>query len=105
MDVSKLSKNTIWIDNTSRPFASIKTDRGEVQINGDKKDKYGLLEKVNTAVVHTVGISSDSPAREVSALNRRLSEFRSLGFDVQRINVGRDESLVYIKRKLFTKEF
>ncbi len=76
-----------------------------MQINGDKKDKYGLLEKVNTAVVHTVGISSDSPAREVSALNRRLSEFRSLGFDVQRINVGRDESLVYIKRKLFTKEF
>lgn len=104
-EVSKLSKNTIWIDNVKRPHGVFKADGKEIHLTGDKKDKYGLLDKVNTAVVHTVGISSDSTKREITALNKRLKEFRDIGFDIQRINVSRDESIVYIKRKLFTRRF
>lgn len=104
-DVSKMSPNTIWIENTSTPHALLKNSSGATQISGDKKDKYGLLEHVNTAVVHISGIDRSAPSREITRLNRQLSEIRSRGFDVQRISVGEYESVAYIKRKLFTRAF
>lgn len=48
-DVAKLSRNTVWIENTNRPHAVLKNSQGTVQVQGDKKDKYGILENVNTA--------------------------------------------------------
>lgn len=104
-DVAKLSQNTIWIENTSTPHAVLKNSSGTVQVKGDKKDKYGILENVNTAVVHISGVDRSTPTREVTKLNKQLDEIRSRGFDVQRISVSEYESVAYIKRKLFTKVF
>lgn len=104
-DISKMSPNTIWIENTSNPHAILRNSLGSTQIRGDKKDKYGLLENVNTAVVHISGVDRSEPKREVTRLNKQLSEIRSRGFDVQRISVGEYESVAYIKRKLFTRAF
>lgn len=104
-DVAKLSQNTVWIENTSTPHAVLKNSQGVVQVRGSKKDKYGILENVNTAVVHLSGVERSTPVREVAKLNKQLGEIRSRGFDVQRISVGEYESVVYIKRKLFTKAF
>lgn len=104
-DVAKLSQNTIWIENTSTPHAVLKNSQGTVQVQGNKKDKYGILENVNTAVVHLSGVDRSTPTREVTKLNKQLNEIRSRGFDVQRISVGEYESVAYIKRKLFTRAF
>ncbi len=104
-DVAKLSQNTVWIENTNTPHAVLKNSRGSVQVKGDKKDKYGLLENVNTAIVHLSGVDRSTPKREVTRLNKQLREIRSRGFDVQRISVGEFESVAYIKRKLFTRGF
>ena len=104
-DVAKLSQNTVWVENTRTPHAVLKNSQGTVQIQGDKKDKYSILENVNTAVVHLSGVDRSTPAREVTRLNKQLGEIRSRGFDVQRISVGEFESVAYIKRKLFTKAF
>ena len=104
-DVAKLSQNTVWIENTNRPHAVLKNSQGTVQVQGDKKDKYGILENVNTAVVHLSGIDRSAATREVTKLNKQLNEIRSRGFDVQRISVGEYESVAYIKRKLFTRAF
>jgi len=81
-DVAKLSQNTIWIENTSTPHAVLKNSQGTVQVQGNKKDKYGILENVNTAVVHLSGVDRSTPTREVTKLNKQLNEIRSRGFDV-----------------------
>ena len=104
-EVVKESPNTIWIANTNRPHASIKYDGKVIQMTGDKKDKFGLLDKVNTAVVHLSGVSKDDPKREVNNLNKQLNEIRAIGFDIPRINVSSDETIAYVKRKLFTRQF
>lgn len=104
-EVAKLSPNTVWIENTNAPHAVLKNSRGTTQVRGDKKDKYGLLEHVNTAVVHISGVDRSNPTREITKLNKQLGEIRSRGFDVQRISVGEYESVAYIKRKLFTRSF
>lgn len=104
-EVAKLSPNTVWIENTSTPHAVLKNSQGIAQVRGDKKDKYGLLERVNTAVVHISGVDRSNPTREITKLNKQLGEIRSRGFDVQRISVGEYESVAYIKRKLFTRSF
>lgn len=104
-EVAKMSQNTIWAENTSTPHALMKNSRGTVQVVGNKKDKYGLLENVNTAVVHISGIDRGNPTREIAKVNKQLGEIRSRGFDVQRVSIGEYESLVFVKRKLFTKEF
>ena len=104
-DVLKMSPNTIWVENTNTPHALLRNSSGTVQIKGDKKDKYGLLENVNTAVVHISGVDRSEPTREITKLNKALSEIRSRGFDVQRISVGEYESVAYIKRRLFTRAF
>ena len=104
-DVAKLSQNTVWLENTSNPHALLKNSQGEVHVKGDKRDKYRILENVNTAVVHLSGVDKSNPAREVTKLNKQLGEIRSRGFDVQRISVGEFESVAYIKRKLFTRSF
>lgn len=104
-DVSKMSPNTIWMENTNTPHALLKNSTGTAQVRGSKRDKYSLLEHVNTAVVHLSGIDRGDPKREVTKLNKQLSEIRSRGFDVQRISVGELESVAYIKRKLFSRGF
>lgn len=104
-EVTKESKNTIWIENTNRPHAVIHTDKGEMHLTGNKKDKYALLNNVNTAVVHLSGIDRGDSKRDVNRLNKQLNEIKSLGFDVPRINVGNDETIAYIKRKLFTRRY
>ena len=96
-DVAKLSQNTIWVENTSTPHAVLKNSQGTVQVQGNKKDKYGLLENVNTAVVNLSGVDRSTPTREVTKLNKQLNEIRSRGFDFQRISVGEYESVAYIK--------
>lgn len=104
-EVAKLSVNTVWIENTNTPHAVLKNSQGTVQIRGEKRDKYGLLDNVNTAVVHLSGVDRGNPTREITKLNKQLGEIRSRGFDVQRISVGEFESVAYIKRKLFTRSF
>lgn len=104
-EVAKLSQNTVWIENTNTPHAVLKNSQGTTQVRGDKRDRYGLLEHVNTAVVHLSGVDRSNPTREITKLNKQLSEIRSRGFDVQRISVGEFESMAYIKRKLFTRSF
>lgn len=104
-DVAKLSLNTVWIENTNTPHAVLKNGSGTTQVRGDKKEKYGLLEHVNTAVVHLSGVDRSNPTREITKLNKQLGEIRSRGFDVQRISVGEFGSVAYIKRKLFTRSF
>lgn len=104
-EVTKESPNTIWIANTNRPHAQIKHDGKVIQMQGDKKDRFGLLDKVNTAVVHLSGISKGDPKREVTTLNKQLNEIRAIGFDIPRINVASDETIAYVKRKLFTRQF
>lgn len=105
LEVTKQSPNTIWIANTNRPHALIKDGKKEMHLQGDKRNKYGLLDNVNTAVVHLSGIDSGDSKREVNRLNKQLSEIRSLGFDVPRINIGRDETVAYVKRKLATRRY
>ena len=104
-ETSKESKNSIWIENTSRPHANIKTEKGEMHLQGNKKDKYSLLDKVNTAVVHISGVEKDNPKREVTKLNKQLKTIRDLGFDIPRITVGYDETIAYVKRNLFTRQY
>lgn len=104
-EVTKSSKNTIWIENTNRPHAVIRTDKGELHLTGNKKDKYKLLDNVNTAVVHLSGIDRGDSKRDINRLNKQLNEIKTLGFDVPRINVGTDETIAYIKRKLFTRRY
>lgn len=104
-ETTKESKNSIWIENTNRPHAIIKTEKGEMHIQGDKKDKYFLLDKVNTAVVHLSGVEKGDPKREITKLNKQLKNIRDLGFDIPRITVGHDETIAYVKRKLFTREY
>lgn len=104
-EVARMSPNTIWAENTNTPHAVLKNSQGTTQVRGDRKDKYGLLEHVNTAVVHVSGVDRGNPTREITKLNKQLGEIRSRGFDVQRISVGEFESVVYVKRKLFTREF
>lgn len=104
-EVVKESANTVWIANTNRPHAIIKTENGKMHLQGDKRDKYSLLDRVNTAVVHLSGIDPGDSKREVDRLNKQLSEIKSLGFDVPRINVSKDETVAYVKRKLFTRRY
>ena len=37
-DISKMSPNTIWIENTSNPHAILRNSLGSTQIRGNKKD-------------------------------------------------------------------
>lgn len=104
-EVSGESKNTIWIENTSRPHAIIRTEKATIQMTGDRKDKYALLDEVNTAVVHLSGVAKDNPKREITKLNKQLKDIRNIGFDIPRIAVGHDETVAYVKRKLFTREY
>lgn len=105
-DVNNSSPNDIWAEGGSRPHAILKNDRGTVQVSGDKKDKFGLLNSVNTASVHLRGIDHKNyTAREVNRLNKSLSQIRKLGFDTPKISINSDEVVVFAKRKLFTKNF
>lgn len=105
-DVNKSSLNHIWAEDVYRPHALLKNDSGSLMISGDKKDKFGLLNNVNTAVIHLRGIDPDNyKNREVNRLNNNLKEIKRIGFDIPKISVSRNETIIYAKRYRFTKEF
>lgn len=84
----------------------LKNEKGSVLVNGNKKDRFGNLELVNTAVVHLNGIDPQNyTKREVTRINKQLQAIRSMGFDTPKISVDFNEIVVYAKRKLFTKNF
>ncbi len=75
-------------------------------VKGEKKDKLALLNSVNTAIVHTRGIDHNNYSkREVTRLNQTITEIKKLGFDTPSTYVSGDETLIYAKRKRFTKKF
>lgn len=104
-DVSSSSPNTIWIGNTSNPHASLNNSEKSLHIKGNKKEPFALLENVNTAKVVLRAVGENNPTRDVNRLNREIKEIKSYGFDVPKIYAGRDETVLYVKRKLFTKSF
>lgn len=104
-EVSKSSKNIIWTDGNVHALFTI-PDGGSIQVKGDKKDKFALLNSVNTAIIHTRGINPNNyTKREVTKLNKTISEIKKMGFDTPKINCSRDETLIYAKRNRFTKAF
>lgn len=104
IDVSRSSNNTIWTDGSVHGL--LKNDEGSTHIKGDKKVRFALLNLVNTAVVHLRGIDPDNyTKRELTKLNNDLKAIKEMGFDTPKIHVQRDETIVYAKRKLFTKRF
>lgn len=103
-DVASASKNTIWTEGNSHALLS--NGKGSVRIKGDKKDKFGILNNVNTAVVHIKSVSATPTTREVNTMNKQLKQIRDMGFDTPKIATNRyGETIVYAKRKLFTKDF
>lgn len=103
-DVSRSSNNDIWTDGSVH--AVLKNDKGTAQVKGDKKDRFALLNSVNTAVVHLRGVNpNDYTKREVTRLNRDLQSIKAMGFDTPKIYASFDETIVFAKRKLFTKNF
>ncbi len=103
-DVSGSSVNTIWTD--GNVHGSLKNERGTVQVKGDKKDRFALLNAVNTAVVYLRGVNPENYTnREINKLNKDLQTIKNMGFDTPKIYAHRDETLVFVKRNLFTKGF
>ena len=103
-DVSNSSPNDIWA--TSKPHAVLRNEQGTVQVKGEKSDRYALLNSVNTAVVHIDGIDTKNPsARDISKINQSISEIKSMGFDTPLINISYSETVIFAKRKRFTKNF
>ena len=103
-EVSNSSPNDIWA--TSKPHAVLKNEQGTVQVRGEKTDRYALLNSVNTAVVHIDGIDTKNPsARDIAKINRSISEIKSMGFDTPLINISFSETVIFAKRKRFTKNF
>lgn len=104
-DVNSSSKNSIWTDGSVHGSFH-NPDGGTVHVRGDKKDKFALLNSVNTAVVHTKGVDPNNyTKREVTALNKTISEIKKMGFDTPKIYSSWDETIIYAKRKRFTKKF
>lgn len=86
--------------------ATLSNDRGTVRVRGDKKDRFGVLNGVNTAVVHLDGVSGSPTKREVAKINKQLKQIRDMGFDTPLIATNKSgETIVYAKRQRFTKNF
>lgn len=103
-EVSSSSPNDIWAN--SKPHAVLKNEQGTVQVKGEKADRYALLNSVNTAVVHIDGIDTKNPStRDISKINKSISEIKSMGFDTPLINISFSETVIFAKRKRFTKKF
>lgn len=104
LDVKNSSKNTIWT--AGNVHAMLENDMGTVQVKGDKKDKFGLIDSVNTAVVHLRGIDpKNHTKREVTRLNKDLQAIKKMGYDTPKIHASRDETIVFVKRNRFTRNF
>ena len=103
-EVSNSSPNDIWA--TSKPHAVLRNEQGTVQVKGEKSDRYALLNSVNTAVVHIDGIDTKNPSeRDISKITTSISEIKSMGFDTPLINISYSETVIFAKRKRFTKNF
>lgn len=105
-DVSNSSPNTLWVE--GNVHAVLKNERGTVRIKGEKKDKYAILNSVNTAVIHipSVSMNENFTKRDSTKINKELKAIKDYGFDTPKIATNRTgEVIVYAKRKRFTKDF
>ena len=101
-NVSKASKNVVFESGS----ALLTNDSGTARVKGDKKDKFAILNAVNTAVVHLSGVSETPSKREVAKINKQLKQIRDMGFDTPSIAANRSgETIVFVKRLRFTKNF
>ena len=77
---------------------------GSVSVKGDKSNKLELLNMTNTAIIHARNINPDTATkRDINRLNQLLDDIGKLGYDVPQVSIQRDETLIYAKRKRFTK--
>lgn len=105
-DIMSKSKNTIWAEDTARPHGIFENERGSVSVSGDKKDRFALINSVNTAIVHVRHISPDSyTKRDVTKLNNTIKTIKNMGYDTPLTYTDNSETLIYVKRNRFTKNF
>lgn len=103
-DVLGSSPNTIWLDTGKRSHAVFSDGKRELAVKGDKNKDFSLLDNVNTGVVYLREANSGN-TREVNRLNSSLKTIRDMGFDTPKIFSGRYETIVYVKRLRFTREW
>ena len=102
--IIKQSKQQIWVDSKNPHAAFYDKDGRSVSVKGDKDNKLGLLDMTNTAIIHARNINPDTATkRDVKRLNQLLSDIGKMGYDVPQVSIQRDETLIYAKRKRFTK--
>lgn len=105
-DIMSKSKNTIWAEDTARPHGIFENERGNVSVSGDKKDRFALIDSVNTAIVHVKHISPNGyTKRDVTKLNSTIKTIKNMGYDTPLAYTDNTETLIYVKRHRFTKEF
>lgn len=105
-DIMSKSNNTIWAEDTARPHAVFSNDQGSVRVQGDKSDRFALLNSVNTAIVHVRHISPDNYSkRDVTRLNSTIKTIKNMGYDTPLTYTDNSETLIYVKRNRFTKNF
>lgn len=105
-DIMSKSKNTIWAEDTARPHGIFENERGSVSVSGDKKDRFALINSVNTAIVHVKHISPNSyTKRDVTKLNSTIKTIKNMGYDTPLTYTDNSETLIYVKRNRFTKNF
>ena len=102
--IMKQSKQQIWIDSKNPHAAFYDESGGSVSVKGDKSNKLELLNMTNTAIIHARNINPDTATkRDINRLNQVLDDIGKLGYDVPQVSIQRDETLIYAKRKRFTK--
>ena len=105
-EISGKSPNTIWAEDTSRPHAVFSNEQGSVRVSGEKTDRFALVNSVNTAVVHIKHIDPDNyNKRDVTRLNKTIELIKSMGYDTPLAYTDKTETLIYVKRNRFTKNF
>jgi len=98
--VASQSDNTLWAESTSVPHALVKIGGGSVNVTGEKKDKFGLLKNLDSAIVHLNGIDPGNYTdREVKRLNSSLNSIRNMGFETTKINASWSSTIVAVKKR------
>lgn len=94
------SANTLWAESTSVPHALVKIGGGSVNVTGEKKDKFGLLKNLDSAIVHLNGIDPiNHTDREVKRLNSSLDSIRKMGFETTELNASWNNTIVSVKKR------